>query len=314
MKFSIITPLFNKADYFAETAASVLDQTWADWEWIVVDDGSTDSSFDVAQKTAGHDPRVVFLRQSNSGPCTARNAGVAVARGEWLLFLDADDLLERDCLERFAAACQGQADIHVAGWRESVAGGGGVRWGIGHAAPNANVLLLNTAIAQTPWIITAAVVRRELIQGPCLWEVGMDRLLSEDAVFWWRLIARYTVEHHSFCAARYRLGIASSRDRSNEIHRWGAELFHALENNVNHWESLGRSLNRAQILSLVRVYSAFAVKAEGFGHLASEAFARADRLLQKAGWLAPAVLARRLLGCRHFERLRRCVAGSRHFS
>lgn len=306
MKFSIITPLYNKAEYFGETAASVLGQTWEDWEWIIVDDGSTDESFSIAQQTLSSEPRAVLLRQANSGPCTARNAGVAAARGEWLLFLDADDHLETDCLERFAAVCRGgEAGIHVGGWRESMDGKGPVLWGIGHGLKDPNELLRQSAIAHAPWIVTAAVVQRELVHGPCLWETAMDRLLTEDTVFWWRLIARYRAACHPICGVRYRRGTASARDRFNDAERWAAGLFYALKNNVEHWEGLGFALERQQILSLVRVYSAFGTHTVGHEALSAEAFGQADKLLNRAGWGQPALAARRLLGCRHFERLRR---------
>ena len=92
LRFSIVTPLFNKAAYFPATIDSVVSQTFRDWEWIIVDDGSTDGSLALAQGAAARDARIRALTQPSSGPCTARNRGVREAGGEWLLFLDADDL------------------------------------------------------------------------------------------------------------------------------------------------------------------------------------------------------------------------------
>ena len=85
---SIITPLYNKADHFAPTIRSVLEQRHSNWEWIVVDDGSTDGSADLLP--AG-DARIRVLHQANHGPAVARNRALQHAAGEYVTFLDADD-------------------------------------------------------------------------------------------------------------------------------------------------------------------------------------------------------------------------------
>lgn len=99
---SIITPLFNRVDLVKETWGSIHNQTYSDWEWIVVDDGSTDGSLGLLHEIAKSDQRVrVFSRPSElkKGPSSCRNYGVSKSRGDHLIFLDSDDLLASFCLK-----------------------------------------------------------------------------------------------------------------------------------------------------------------------------------------------------------------------
>lgn len=100
MKLSVIVPFYNVADCLGECLRSVLDEADADVELICVDDGSTDGSAEVADWSA-HDAgacAVKVVRRENAGAGAARNAGLAVATGDWVMFVDGDDLLARGWL------------------------------------------------------------------------------------------------------------------------------------------------------------------------------------------------------------------------
>jgi teichuronic acid biosynthesis glycosyltransferase TuaG len=102
---SVLVPVYNRADVLAMCLHSVLGQTYGKLELLVVDDGSTDASADIAEGLAAADPRVRVIRQPrNRGVARARNAGLAAARGRFVAYLDSDDHWLPQKLEKQVAA------------------------------------------------------------------------------------------------------------------------------------------------------------------------------------------------------------------
>ncbi|WP_214759986.1 glycosyltransferase family 2 protein [Exiguobacterium sp. s146] len=99
MLFSVIIPLYNKEKHIKETILSVLNQTTQDFEIIVVDDGSTDQSILEMEKVSFNNSKIKLIKQVNQGVSAARNAGLREAKGEYISFLDADDIWESNYLE-----------------------------------------------------------------------------------------------------------------------------------------------------------------------------------------------------------------------
>ena len=87
---SIVTPVYNSENYIEETIKSVLEQSYTDWEWILVDDGSADRSAEIIEQY--NDSRIRLIRQKNKGAAAARNRGIEAAKGRYIAFLDADDI------------------------------------------------------------------------------------------------------------------------------------------------------------------------------------------------------------------------------
>lgn len=98
-KVSVIVPVYNVEKYLNRCINSILNQTFKDFELILVNDGSTDNSTMICQKFASKDKRVKVINKSNEGVSSARNEGLRIALGEWIYFCDADDELFSDCLE-----------------------------------------------------------------------------------------------------------------------------------------------------------------------------------------------------------------------
>lgn len=96
---SIIIPNYNNERFIGACLKSVQSQTYRNWEAIVVDDGSTDNSYDICQNLASEDDRIKVIKQKNMRVGAARNRGLEDAKGQYIMFLDSDDLLEPDTIE-----------------------------------------------------------------------------------------------------------------------------------------------------------------------------------------------------------------------
>ena len=98
-KVSVIVPCYNQAQFLAETLDSVLAQTHENWECIIVNDGSTDDTEAVAKEYCNKDNRFVYYKKENGGLSSARNAGLDIVQGDYVQFLDSDDILLPNKLE-----------------------------------------------------------------------------------------------------------------------------------------------------------------------------------------------------------------------
>lgn len=107
-RFSVIIPTFNRRQFLEQALESVFAQTFRDYEVIVVDDGSTDGTAELRGKWGG---RATWLTQANAGAAAARNAGAGVAKGDYLAFLDSDDLLLPWALEVYGQALDGPDEV-----------------------------------------------------------------------------------------------------------------------------------------------------------------------------------------------------------
>lgn len=115
-KVSVIMPVYNAAKFLDDSISTVISQTEKNIELLCVDDGSTDESANIIKKYMANDERIKYFRQENSGAGVARNTGMKLAQGEYLLFLDADDCFEKTLIEEsFFRAKSLDADILVFG-------------------------------------------------------------------------------------------------------------------------------------------------------------------------------------------------------
>ena len=100
---SVIVPVYNAEKFLKRCISSILAQTYPNFELVLVDDGSTDQSLDILKKYVEKDSRVNLISQQNKGVSGARNTGLQAAKGEYFLYVDADDWIEEDMIERLVS-------------------------------------------------------------------------------------------------------------------------------------------------------------------------------------------------------------------
>lgn len=214
MRFTVLIPLYNKATYIGDTLRSVLAQTCADFEVLVVDDGSTDGGAAVVESFF-HDRRLSLVRQKNAGVAAARNFGISLARGEWVVFLDADDWHHPRCLEslllaheRYPAADTLASDfVRV----PDTSGEGQPQWPV--LAPDLDVELVTDLpvrwMAGSTLCASSVAVRIQRLKSmqPCF-PPGESR--GEDLDLWFRLAERAPIALVHAPLAAYRVEVEGS--------------------------------------------------------------------------------------------------------
>lgn len=120
-KISVIVPVYNTEEYIGNCVESVLMQTYADFELILIDDGSSDKSWEICQAICKKDHRIRLIQQEHKGVSAARNIGMNAAEGKYLFFLDSDDVIHPQLLEGlYNLQEENHSVITSAGWNESM--------------------------------------------------------------------------------------------------------------------------------------------------------------------------------------------------
>lgn len=204
-KVSVIIPTYNRQDLVQKTIDSVLNQTFRDWELIVVDDGSTDQSASVLQERYGS--RIIYIYQENQGESAARNRGLCSATGEYVAFLDSDDLWHPNKLQRQIEAFAEKPELGLVSTQAYWINYEGLllrQAPHGHGRENNDIswqdLVLDNVVAGGG---SAAMVRRS-----CLSHVGgfdSDIRFGEEWDLWIRLARHYPLTQIPQALIYYRL-------------------------------------------------------------------------------------------------------------
>lgn len=204
---SIITPLFNASNVLEQTYKSVTNQLFKDFEWIIVDDKSSDDSFLLAAKLARQDSRIIVLQVSkNGGTAKARNFGLKHASGKYVTFLDADDLLDPNYLKEQVKFIEKNGPIVSAGYRRMAE----------HTTTDffvPEIVDYKTLLKGNPLSCLTTMYDREVIGGRFFRE---DDNKIEDYVFWLDILKEgYVAKGNPKVLATYR--ISSNSKSSNKL-------------------------------------------------------------------------------------------------
>lgn len=282
-----------------------------DLEILVVENYSTDDGPSIVRRIAEQDRRVHLLESPKRGPGHARNFGLTFGSGNWILFLDADDLIEPDHLSCLLRASEFYPDksIIAGGWKEFIDGVSDTLSVKNPTGRNGANKLLDSAIATSPWAMHSAIVRRKLVnQHPFPEE--MDGMLAEDNAFWFRLCLAGSVAYSDQSTALYRTQTSNCRTQSHDVDKWFSGVHTAVQKNIAALQDFtGTPPNPKQSAALMQLYSGLYQQAIQAGNkrIADAAKLEATRWLKRAIALdnvRPSLLARRLLGIAWTERLK----------
>jgi glycosyltransferase involved in cell wall biosynthesis len=201
--FSIVTPVFNKREHLRAAVTSALAQTFADFELILIDDGSTDGSLDTIADLA--DPRIRILRQPNGGASAARNAGLAAATAPWIAFLDADDLWLPDHLAELDRIRRDHPEARLIGTAFLLSGpDGAFAPPPPHQGKTREVAYFDAVgRGATPLWTSSAAIHRDAYRA-----LGgfNDDPIGQDSEYWARIAFHYPVAVSTRATAVYRRG------------------------------------------------------------------------------------------------------------
>ncbi|MCU0565412.1 MAG: glycosyltransferase family 2 protein [Oculatellaceae cyanobacterium Prado106] len=159
---SVIIPVYGVEKYVADTVQSVLEQTYPNFELIIVDDGSPDRSIEVCRRFK--DPRIKILHQDNNGPAAARNLGIRHAKGDYIALLDGDDLWHPEKLAQHVAHLENSPEVGVSFCRSAFIDEAGESLGIYQITKLEDITLLDLLCRTPIGNGSVPVMRREVFE------------------------------------------------------------------------------------------------------------------------------------------------------
>lgn len=212
MNVSIIIPAYNAAETVANTLEPLLAQTYPNWEAIVVDDGSTDATAEITKGFVNRDKRIRMITQPNGGESAARNAGITLARYDWLLFLDSDDWIMPSHLERLTNALVSNPELDAVHCLSARVAHDGTLVFDNYLPPSGD--MFSTLARRAAFPINACIVRKSLVEAVGKFDISLQNSPDWDL---WQRIARTGA---SFGAVREVLALYRMRSNSKSLNAY----------------------------------------------------------------------------------------------
>lgn len=216
--FTVVIPLYNKEDYIVKSVQSVLEQTYRNFELLIVDDGSTDTSLTRLKNIS--DPRFRILQKANGGVSSARNFGIRQGKGHYVAFLDADDEYEADFLKEIALLLARFPEVSAAA----------TAYFIKHGTQKtksfmpADLPVKGTVVKEffKNWttgaffFTSSIVVEREYFYNNDKW-FPEGEYMGEDQEIWFHLAEHGSIAYIGKCLSNYNIGVENSLTKSNKL-------------------------------------------------------------------------------------------------
>lgn len=210
MTVSIVVPVYNAADTIGACIDSLCAQTHTEVDIVLVDDGSPDESGRICDERAQQDSRIRVIHQANRGRSAARWEGTKQAVGEWLTYVDADDQLMADAIERLSMLTSDATDIVMAG-SESI----GKPTGMVPLNEFRHLTVRGEGTIGVPW---GSLYRRSMLTA-YLFDLPRDIINGEDYLFWLRLIFQTTKDVQTLHESVYLKGA----EHTSNVFRWTSD-------------------------------------------------------------------------------------------
>lgn len=244
---SVIIPTYNKCKYIQQTIDSVLRQTNDQFEVIVIDDGSTDESLKVVQEFS--DPRLRVFSQLNAGVERARNFGFSQSVGSFIVFLDADDLMNVDRLSKQLELFKTNEDLVLVGtWTNVIGHSGKVTGSI--CPPTSNIAIQLGHLFRNQFVSSSVMVRRSAIADGLIFNETRGKRFAEDFDLWNRVLKKGQATNIPEKLTSYRrLNTSRSQSNSGSLLESARDISSEwLHQNTSQFESIGSA--RAFVMSI----------------------------------------------------------------
>jgi glycosyltransferase involved in cell wall biosynthesis len=231
-RVSVVIPAYNAEDYLSEALDSVITQTYRDIEIVVVDDGSSDRTSGILERYSRLDDRMIVHRQPNGGVVAALNRGVALARGEFIARMDADDIALPHRLERQVGFLDDHPAVAVVGGAVILVNDKNEEFH--RVAPPASDALIKAMLQDNSTMVHPAVlIRRDVMRALGGYRAVVE--YAEDYDLWLRIAERHELANLQEPVLRYRIHAhqASARTRHQANLAWVAANLAAAERDQN---------------------------------------------------------------------------------
>ena len=209
-KISVIMPVYNTEKYLKYSIESILNQSFKDFEFIIINDGSTDNSLNIIKEYSTRDNRIKIVDQENSGVSISRNKGIINSIGEYVAFVDADDIWELNKLEIQLKEFEKDVELKICGTLAKIINEDNLEIGHFNYPPITDKEIKLKSIYKNPFITSSLLLKRGILDIEKLFNKNLS--LAEDYEFNTKYLYKNKCKNLSEYLVKYRIhNISSSR-------------------------------------------------------------------------------------------------------